>query len=65
MSHSVLNGRAVAETMLAQTRGQVADLKATGWAPRLCSISVGDVSAVQLYVRNQKRTADKAGIQFE
>ncbi|MBK8158664.1 MAG: bifunctional 5,10-methylenetetrahydrofolate dehydrogenase/5,10-methenyltetrahydrofolate cyclohydrolase [Rhodospirillaceae bacterium] len=65
MSHSVLNGRAVAETMLAQTRSQVADLKATGWAPRLCSISVGDVSAVQLYVRNQKRTADKADIQFE
>ena len=65
MSHSVLDGRAVAETMLAQTRAQVADLKATGWAPRLCSISVGDVSAVQLYVRNQKRTAEKANIQFE
>jgi methylenetetrahydrofolate dehydrogenase (NADP+)/methenyltetrahydrofolate cyclohydrolase len=65
MSHSVLNGREIAETMLEQTRAHVADLTATGWAPKLCSISVGDVSAVQLYVRNQKRVADRATIQFE
>ena len=65
MSNTLLNGRQVADTMLVQTRAQVAELKANGWAPRLCSISVGDVSAVQLYVRNQKRTAEKADIQFE
>lgn len=65
MSHAVLNGRAVAEAMLGQLREQVVNLRGAGWAPRLCSISVGDVSAVQLYVRNQKRTAEKAEIQFE
>jgi methylenetetrahydrofolate dehydrogenase (NADP+)/methenyltetrahydrofolate cyclohydrolase len=65
MSHTGLDGRAVAAAMLGQTRNQVAELKAGGWAPKLCSISVGDVSAVQLYVRNQKRNAEKADIQFE
>lgn len=65
MSHAELNGRVVAATMLGQTRAQVAELKASGWAPKLCSISVGDVSAVQLYVRNQRKNAEKADIQFE
>lgn len=40
-------------------------LKSHGWKPKLISITVGDTSAVEVYVRNQKRTAERAGIAFE
>jgi methylenetetrahydrofolate dehydrogenase (NADP+)/methenyltetrahydrofolate cyclohydrolase len=33
--------------------------------PRLVSISVGDTDAVQVYVRNQRRKAEQAAIEFE
>jgi methylenetetrahydrofolate dehydrogenase (NADP+)/methenyltetrahydrofolate cyclohydrolase len=63
--HKDLNGRAVADEILADLRDQMESLKSHGWNPKLISITVGDTSAVEVYVRNQKRTAGRAGIAFE
>lgn len=65
MDHKNIDGRAVARDILADLAGEVENLSAAGWTPRLVSITVGDVKEVELYVRNQKRAAEKAGIAFD
>ena len=65
MTATLIDGKAIAATMMADTRQQAAALSAAGWPPRLVSISVGDVAAAELYVRNQNRQAEAAGVAFE
>jgi methylenetetrahydrofolate dehydrogenase (NADP+)/methenyltetrahydrofolate cyclohydrolase len=60
-----IDGKAVAATMLAEVAAGVQDLVAANWQPRLISIRIGDDSAVNLYIRNQQRSAQKVGIEFE
>ncbi|MBC6440226.1 MAG: bifunctional 5,10-methylenetetrahydrofolate dehydrogenase/5,10-methenyltetrahydrofolate cyclohydrolase [Rhodospirillales bacterium] len=48
-----------------ETAAEVAALKDAGWDPRLISIVIGDTAAVEIYVRNQRRTAGKVGIAFD
>jgi methylenetetrahydrofolate dehydrogenase (NADP+)/methenyltetrahydrofolate cyclohydrolase len=50
---------------LAKLPEKVEHLVQSGFAPNLVSISVGDSDASKLYVRNQKRAAEKAGIGFD
>ncbi|HRX35055.1 MAG TPA: bifunctional 5,10-methylenetetrahydrofolate dehydrogenase/5,10-methenyltetrahydrofolate cyclohydrolase [Aestuariivirga sp.] len=63
--HNALLGRPVAEEITATVRDGVRDLATQGWPVKLVSITIGDVPAVSLYVRNQARGAEKAGILFE
>lgn len=65
MTASVIDGRAIAARMTDEIRAEAGDLAARGWQPRLVSISVGDVAAAELYVRNQQRQAEAAGLEFE
>ena len=65
MTATQIDGKAIAEGLQAETRAEALVLAAAGWAPRLVSISVGDVAAAELYVRNQQRQADAAGVGFE
>ncbi|WP_347311098.1 bifunctional 5,10-methylenetetrahydrofolate dehydrogenase/5,10-methenyltetrahydrofolate cyclohydrolase [Defluviimonas sp. SAOS-178_SWC] len=65
MSATIIDGRAIARRMLAEVAAEAAHLSGEGWAPRLVSISVGDVAAAELYVRNQQKQADGAGVAFE
>ncbi|HEY5410144.1 MAG TPA: tetrahydrofolate dehydrogenase/cyclohydrolase catalytic domain-containing protein, partial [Caulobacteraceae bacterium] len=60
-----LRGRPLANQIIAEVREQVEELAASGWNAKLISITVGDTSAVELYVRNQRRRAAEAGIAFE
>ena len=60
-----LRGQPLANRIIAEVREQVDDLAAQGWHAKLVSITVGDTSAVELYVRNQRRRAAEAGIAFE
>lgn len=60
-----IDGRAVAAEILANIRAEVTRLAVEGWTPNLVSVAVGDSSAVRLYVRNQRRTAERLGIGFE
>jgi len=65
VDNQIIDGRKVANGILAELAEQVDDLKQAGWGPKLNSITIGDVDAVGLYVRNQKRSAEKAGLLFE
>jgi methylenetetrahydrofolate dehydrogenase (NADP+)/methenyltetrahydrofolate cyclohydrolase len=65
VDNQIIDGRKVAAGILAELAEQVEDLKQVGWGPKLNSITIGEVDAVQLYVRNQKRSAEKAGLTFE
>jgi len=64
MPNQVIDGRTVAAAMLEGVLSDVDALRQGGWIPQLVSIRIGDSPAVDLYVRNQKRNADKVGIQF-
>jgi methylenetetrahydrofolate dehydrogenase (NADP+) / methenyltetrahydrofolate cyclohydrolase len=62
--HNALLGKPVAEEIIAEVSSGVATLKSEGWPVQLVSITIGDVAAVNLYVRNQARCAERVGIAF-
>jgi methylenetetrahydrofolate dehydrogenase (NADP+)/methenyltetrahydrofolate cyclohydrolase len=60
-----LRGRDLAAQIIAEVREATEELGTQGWNAKLVSVTVGDASAVELYVRNQRRRAAEAGIAFE
>jgi methylenetetrahydrofolate dehydrogenase (NADP+)/methenyltetrahydrofolate cyclohydrolase len=60
-----LRGAPVARRIIDAVRAEAAEATADGWHPRLVSITVGDTDAVDVYVRNQRRKAEEAGIEFD
>jgi len=65
MTATAIDGKAIAARMVSEVRAEASELAAAGWEPRLVSISVGDVAAAELYVRNQQKSAQAAGVAFE
>lgn len=64
-NHKILDGRVVAAAMYEDISRQAAALTSDGFAPNLVSVSVGESESSRLYVRNQRRTAEKLGIGFD
>ena len=64
-AHKDLLGKDIRDRIVGEVRQATDELKAVGWNAKLISITVGDLSATELYVRNQSRWAEKAGIAFE
>ncbi|MDR9427402.1 MAG: bifunctional 5,10-methylenetetrahydrofolate dehydrogenase/5,10-methenyltetrahydrofolate cyclohydrolase [Salibaculum sp.] len=62
---ALIDGKAIAARKRAEVAQEATALAAEGWQPRLVSISVGDAEEAALYVRNQQRSAESAGVQFE
>lgn len=60
-----LKGGPVAARIIAEVKAAAGQAAAEGFAPKLVSITVGDVAAVDVYVRNQRAKAEQAGIGFE
>jgi methylenetetrahydrofolate dehydrogenase (NADP+)/methenyltetrahydrofolate cyclohydrolase len=60
-----LKGGPVAARIIAEVRAAAESATAEGFRPKLVSITVGDVEAVDVYVRNQRAKAELAGIDFE
>jgi methylenetetrahydrofolate dehydrogenase (NADP+)/methenyltetrahydrofolate cyclohydrolase len=63
MDHRYIDGKAVQARILNDVKAGLAELAAP--VGRLVSISIGDVDAVAVYIRNQKRVAEKVGIPFD
>ena len=63
--HKIIDGKLLAREILEEVSDSVADLASAGWQPKLVAIVIGDSAPVALYVRNQKRTSENAGIEFE
>jgi len=64
MTNKELNGRAIAADMQLKIAEDVKKLKGAGWTPKLVSIKIGEDPAVELYIRNQRRNAERVGIEF-
>jgi methylenetetrahydrofolate dehydrogenase (NADP+)/methenyltetrahydrofolate cyclohydrolase len=63
MPARILDGKALAETMQAETAAGVAELVATGGPkPGLATVLVGDDPASHVYVRNKRRACDRVGM---
>src|SRR5262245_41128282 len=63
MPAATLDGKAVAEQVLAEVRSGVARWPAArGLEPTRAVVLVGDDAPSQIYVRNKKRAADGVGI---
>ena len=60
-----LKGGPVAARIIAEVRTAAEEAAADGFTPRLVSITVGDVDAVDVYVRNQRAKAEQAAIDFD
>jgi methylenetetrahydrofolate dehydrogenase (NADP+)/methenyltetrahydrofolate cyclohydrolase len=59
----ILDGKAVAQRVLAEVKAGVAALVAgTGVTPTLAVVLLGDFPPSQIYVRNKKRAAEEVGI---
>ncbi len=63
MTAQILDGRAVADAVLAETKEKVAALAATGRSVGLATVLVGDDPASHVYVRNKRRAAERVGIE--
>jgi len=63
MSARILDGKAIAESVLEEVKSQVDErLEAGKPAPGLAVVLVGDNPASQVYVRNKIRSCEKTGI---
>lgn len=60
--HRLIDGVAVKKTILAEVRAYT---DVVGIMPRLVSILIGDTAAAEVYVRNQARAAEAAGLRFD
>lgn len=65
MRAQVIDGKAIGAKMRAEIAIEAGQLAEAGWQPHLISVSVGDEAASELYVRNQQRSAESAGVTFE
>lgn len=62
---ALIDGKAIAGRIRAEVAQDAAALADAGWQPRLVSVSVGFTEAAALYVRNQQKSAESAGVAFE
>ena len=62
---NLIDGRAIAQEVHAETESRVAALKAAGVEPCLMFVRVGEDSASKVYVGMKERTAAKLGIRSE
>ncbi|MFD9901667.1 bifunctional 5,10-methylenetetrahydrofolate dehydrogenase/5,10-methenyltetrahydrofolate cyclohydrolase [Mesorhizobium sp. NPDC059025] len=60
-----LKGGPVAKRIIESVRIAAEEARSEGFPAKLVSITVGDVDAVDVYVRNQRAKAAQAGIDFE
>src|SRR5438045_2386507 len=58
----LIDGRAIAEKVYVDLRGQIADLKANGVTPGLAVILVGDNPASRAYVRSKDKMCRELGL---
>ena len=65
MRAQIIDGKAIGAKMRAEIALEAGQLAKAGWQPHLVSVSVGDEAASELYVRNQQRSAESAGVTFE
>jgi len=65
MTARILDGAALAGTLLAELRAKVQVLQQSGLNPGLAAVQVGDSPASRVYVRNKMRACQEVGLHSE
>jgi methylenetetrahydrofolate dehydrogenase (NADP+)/methenyltetrahydrofolate cyclohydrolase len=65
MTASILDGAALAKSLLAQLHAEVRALQQSGLNPGLAAVQVGDSPASRVYVRNKMRACAEVGLQSD
>lgn len=65
MTTRILDGAALARTLLAELRAEVQALQQSGLNPGLAAVQVGDSPASRVYVRNKMRACQEVGLHSE
>lgn len=65
MTATIIDGRAVSETMRAEMRSRVESLALRGITPGLAVVLVGEDAASQIYVRNKAKACEDIGMHSE
>jgi methylenetetrahydrofolate dehydrogenase (NADP+) / methenyltetrahydrofolate cyclohydrolase len=65
MTASILDGAALARSLLAQLHAEVQALQQSGLNPGLAAVQVGDTPASRVYVRNKMRACAEVGLQSD
>jgi methylenetetrahydrofolate dehydrogenase (NADP+)/methenyltetrahydrofolate cyclohydrolase len=65
MAAKVLDGAALARTLLTELKTRVAAMEGAGVRPGLAAIQVGDTPASRVYVRNKMRACNEVGLRSE
>lgn len=61
----LIEGKVIAEKIKAEVESEIAALKAAGITPKLVAVQVGENPASAVYVKQQKKNCEKAGIIYE
>jgi len=64
MGAVIIDGNAVAARIGAEVQAEARKLEAQGRAPFLVALQVGDNPASQVYIRNQKKSCEEAGLHY-
>lgn len=62
---TLLNGRAVASSLLSDVKAEIDELKASGHALKLVVVTVGEDPASKVYVGHKEKACNKVGMDFE
>jgi len=64
MTAQLIDGNAVAEGIIGGLTAEIEKLKASGNAPQLVAVQVGENPASRVYIRNQRESCEKIGIAY-
>ena len=64
MTARIIDGQALATTIIRELEPQIAELKAKDRAPHLVAVQVGENAASRVYVRNQEKCCQEVGISY-
>lgn len=65
MTAQLLNGSAIAKSIISELKQKTALMRADGVVPGLAAIQVGDDPASRIYLRNKERLCGEAGVHSE
>ena len=65
MTAKLLEGGPIAEKIKGNLRKEIEELKAKGITPLLVAVQVGENPASAVYIRNQKKSCEEMGIEYQ
>ncbi len=65
MPAELIDGKVVADGILAELRKEIEEMKSAGKTPRLAAVQANDNPGSRIYVKNQKKSCEDVGIAYD